>query len=385
MSNLIERPVFFENQILGAADLTAVVEHSRGQQARHNRYLHLWGIAQGLELTGEDKEENGEKFKKITLSAGVAIDGAGREIVVPQSEELSENKFSQLQLTAGIKDLTQAWFPVFLIGQDQAAEQPPVATGACGDSPPSRVVEGYEVTFGRPGSERDLDKQVAPNVADGPGKGGWKILLGFVQFNATIDKFTDFKNEFGGIGRRYAGAQADEVASRGGALRLRTRINQPEKPALVLDEKDGGLLQFGLLNSQGTIATVFTVDAQGNVTAEGKIKGALTTGNVQVESGIATDGMILPLPPGITAKQVADGEAVIQTQISLRLTGESLPPGKPSSADQWGAFPLETWIDDERRVHCRVRWFRIVGGSGIEDHPGACNYVVLASVKEKKA
>jgi hypothetical protein len=78
VSNRVERPVFFENQILGAVDLTATVDHSRGQQSRHERYLHLWGIAQGLELISEDKDENGKKFKKITLAAGIAIDGTGR-------------------------------------------------------------------------------------------------------------------------------------------------------------------------------------------------------------------------------------------------------------------------------------------------------------------
>ena len=46
-----ERPAFFEGQILAAADLTSAVDYGRGQAARHERYLHDWGIAEGLELT----------------------------------------------------------------------------------------------------------------------------------------------------------------------------------------------------------------------------------------------------------------------------------------------------------------------------------------------
>ena len=153
MSSTIDRPIFFENQILGAADLTATVEHSRGQQARHNRYLHLWGISYGLGLTAEGDEQGGVKFKKITVAAGAAIDGTGREILVPQPEALSENKFSQLQLTGGLV-LADVWFPIFLVGKDQPAQQPPLSTKTCDGSAPSRVEEKYDITFGRPGGAR---------------------------------------------------------------------------------------------------------------------------------------------------------------------------------------------------------------------------------------
>jgi hypothetical protein len=382
VSTEIERPLFFENQILGAADLTATVEHGRGQQARHNRYLHLWGIASGLELTGEDDEENNEKFKRITLSAGMAIDGNGREIVVSQSGRLSENTFSQLQLTGG-QDPDTTWYPVLLVGKDTTAQQPPFNTGACNSSAPSRKVERYEVTFRRMSEARKLNEQTGSQVSDGPGNGGWMILLGFVKANKSGDKFTDFKYEESGIGRRYAGVQADEVAARGGSLKLRTQTtSQANKPALILDETKDGLLQFGSLDAKGILKPVFSVNAKGDVTAEGKIIGALAKGVTQVESGIAMDGMILPLPPGVTQTQVTDGDAIIQTQISLRFTGEVVPPGN-TSGGQWGAFPLEAWVDSDRRVHCRLRWMKLAGGAGLEDHPAACDYVVLASLKEK--
>jgi len=386
VSKQIERPIFFENQILGAADLTAAVEHSRGQQARHNRYLHLWGIANGLEISVEDNED---KSKTLTLSAGIAIDGTGREIVVPQPEQLSEKTFVQLQVTAGLaaNALEEAWFPVFLVGREQPAEQPPLAIGACESPAPTREVEGYEVRFGKLGSERDLDRQDAGSVSDGPGKGGWQILLGFVKTNGQGDKFIDFLEKVDGVGRRYAGVLADEVAARKGVLTFRTTpAPTANKPLLILNGEKEGSLQFGSLDSGGNVKPVFTVDTQGNLTVDGKIKGALTTGGVQVESGIATDGMILPLPPAITQKQVKDGDAIIQTQISLRLTGQTTPPGSTATGENWGAFPLESYVDAERRVHCRVRWFRVAGGSGsgIEDHPAVCDYILLASVKEKK-
>ena len=126
--------------------------------------------------------------------------------------------------------------------------------------------------------------------------------------------------------------------------------------------------------------------AKGDVKAEGKIVGALAKGITQVESGVATDGMILPLPTGVSQKQVDDGDAIIQAHISLRLTGRTTPPGITDPAEQWTASPLETWVDTDRRVHCRVRWQRVIAAVApvlrVEDHPAACNYVILASLKE---
>lgn len=381
MSSRIERPLFYENQLLGAADLTATVEYSRGQQARHERSLHLWGIAEGLTLSGKDKQTlNGTPYKEITLSPGIAIDGTGREIVIPEAEKLSEDLFDQLNVAIADKN---AWYPVILSGRDEPASQTTVAVGACYSAQPTRQVEGFDVNFGRPGDELDIDNQPAPDVAEGPRSSAWKILLGFVQWDAAIKKFTAVSEVSGGIGRRYAGVQADVVAARSGQLTLRTRSgNEAGKPALVMNDTAEWLLQFGKLTAQGAVTPVFSVNEQGDVKAEGKFIGALTTGSAQVESGIATDGMVLPLPPGITQKQVDDGEAVVQVHISLWLD-ENAAPANSTLTGNLAATPREMWVDNKRRVHCRIRWFRI-GGAGIEDHPGACNYLVLASVKDTK-
>ncbi len=391
MSSAIQRPVFFENQILGAADLTATVENSRGQVARHNRYLHLWGIASGLGLEKEPDKDKGDPVIKITLSPGLAIDGWGREIIVAQAVKLSENDFSNLQITNGAQP--DDWFPVYLKGRDQNAAQPPLATSSCGTSSgtASRMEETYALTFGRPGDARTLATETAATVSDGPGSGGWRVLLGFVQWDKTKTAFVGLKFDDNGITRKFAGVQADELAARGGSVKLRTQIlPQANKPALILDETEDGQIRFGSFDSKGQLIAVFTITSKGDIkieggiTAKGKISGALAHGVTQVESGIATDGMVLPLPLGVTEKQVEDEEAVIQAQISLRFTGRMVPPGNSSTSQQWTASPLEAWVDTDRRVHCRVRWQQI-GGTSVEDHPAACDYLVLASLKEKQA
>jgi len=83
MSDTVVRPTFYEGEILPAADLIATVDSSRAQLARHERYVHRWGIAFGLKLTGASRTDaQNNKYVSIPLSAGMAIDGTGREVVV---------------------------------------------------------------------------------------------------------------------------------------------------------------------------------------------------------------------------------------------------------------------------------------------------------------
>ena len=381
MSDPVERPIYSEGQVLGAADLNAAVEHARGQQARHERYLHTWGIAQGLGLTPKEKqtEVGGQtvKFVEVTLEPGVAIDGRGREIVVAEKKRLSEDDFDQLNLT--VQD-AEALYPVFLRGLDQTPPAPAFAAGDCAASEPTRAVEGYEVTFNGPDFSLDLDTQAESGVSDGPGGGGedaWLVLLGFVKWDKTNRKFTAVEATSAGVGPRYAGVLADVVAARNGKLLLRTRAtNQSDKPALVIDEEEGGSLKFGLLNSSGVVTPVLTVSASGDVTATGKIQGAFNPGSVYVQSGVASDGMIVPLPSGIKPDQVGPGKAALHVQVTPRLA-DTTPP---DNTNTWGIFPLECSVDADRRVRCLVRWIRINAPVSTLDLPGMCDYSVTVAV-----
>lgn len=388
MSDPIERPLFYEGEILGAADLSAGVEYPRGQLARHERALHLWGIAQGLGVTGKDKQtgDGKNKYKDVTLAAGMAIDGTGREVLVVEDTQLREDLFDQSNVAT---TKSTDWYPVFLMGGDQSASQPAFLASACGSSQPSRIGEGYEILFGRPGDELDWENQAVPAVDSGPGNLAWKILLGFVQWNPDLRKFTNVANESesGGIRRRYAGVQADVVAARAGRLTFRTQISsQAGKPAILLDESNkDGLLQFGLLTDTGGVTPLLSVNEKGDLTVPGTITGTTAAGTLKVESGIATDGMILPLPAGVTEKQVADGQAVVHMHISLQIRLQDAPNFKTNQTDVWASSPLESYVDDERRVHCLVRWVNLSPPVGapptVQDQPSYCLYTVLASVK----
>jgi hypothetical protein len=397
MADKIQRPLYFEGQILGAADLALGEDHGAGRAARHERYEHTWGIVVGLELSAADATTaSGAKYKSLTLKAGVAINGSGREVVVPADEPLGEEVFLGLNVATTNPD---DWYPVFLVGQDVLPSGQAQLVGACGTGQPSRATEDYQVTFGRPADALDLDDQeadVSGDVTRGPDGGTadtdrWKVLLGFVQWNGDgkgnavpIDRFTAVAdvNPSNQVSRRYGGVRADEVDARAGALTLRTRAPDDRSGAtpllLALDErKVDRELSFGVSDGQGGMTEVLWVSKKGDVTAAGKISGGDA---VQVESGTATDGVVLPLPVGVTPEKVAGGQVVLHVQVT-----PSLSPTLPFSynAPATGRYvPVgaECSVDADRRVRCRVLWLDTQSPPANVWAPSACDYMVLATL-----
>jgi hypothetical protein len=380
MSTAIARPVFTENQILSAADVNAIVSHARGSRARHDRYLHSWGIAYGLELVGTPRTDTSGTYVEVNVSPGLNIDGAGREIVVTESVRLSEDAFDQLNITDSANDPTRHFYPVFIVGRDEQGGAAARRTSVCLENPSTRISESFSITFGSLGSAADLDKQVVPDP-DAPVGGGqapWRILLGFVSWNGT--RFVSVRTEDGGITRRYVGVRAGEVIGLGDSLVLRSAARTvSDKAALVVDNTDGGQMRFGLHDSLGNVVPVFTVNSKGDVIAEGKILGAIA-GGVQVESGIITDGLEVPLPAGITQAQVDSGEATLQIQTHPRFQQPASLPTLAADTDHWMMQPLDCRVDG-RRVVCLVRWESTSGAPAALVLPGVCDYVVMGFVK----
>jgi hypothetical protein len=362
-----ERPVYFEGQILAAADLTSAVDYGRGQVARHERYLHSWGIAEGLGLTTTSKTDpTGKGYVEVTLDQGVAVDGTGREIIVPQAVTLSTTDFS----IANPSGLANTNYPILLHGIDSTPSAAPLTTGACGSaSQPTRTQEDFALTYAGPGADIGLDQQNVPDESAGPSPDlahPWEILVGYVQWDPSISQFTAASI----TGRRYAGVMADTVAARSGTLALQSQPTAiPGQPVLMI----GGdpPLTFGLYKGGTDVDARLTVSAEGNVVATGTIQGALTPGEIRVQSGTATDGVVIPLPPGITGDQVASGAVTLY----LYLT-----PHTPQSTTQGSWYvPVECDVDSNRQLTCQV----ILGSSTLltspVPQPGAADYLIVAT------
>jgi hypothetical protein len=360
-----ERPVFFEGQILAAADLTGSVDYGRGEVARHERYLHDWGIAEGLQMTA--KADSTGKFVDVTFGSGVAIDGTGREIIVSQAVMLDPDAFFAAN---GASPKAKANYPILLHGVDTAAPAPPLATGACGTgSQSTRTQELFGLTYGALGAELHLDEQPLPDLGVGPGRPDglpWEVLVGFVQWDAAAHKFTAATQ----TGVRYAGVKADTVAARGGTLELRSQPTAtPGQPVLSIGG-DPPLLTFGLYQGGGSIDARLTVTAQGDVTAHGTIQGALNPGDIRAQSGTATHGLVIPLPEGITQDQVDRGAVILH----LHLTPHT---PQSSAAGSW-YVPVDCSVDAHRRLSCQVM---LGAGSNVSGNvrPGIADYLIVAA------
>jgi hypothetical protein len=366
------RPAFHEGQVLAASDLAATVGYGRDVAARHARYLHDWGIAEGLALVTEDRTDpaTNARYVEVSVSPGLAVDGTGREIVVPSPAVLSEASFEEVN---GSDQATLEPYPVFLTATDRAQS----ATGpvSCGTAAaPIRVEESYQILFGRRGDELLAEDQQPPPVgmalADPPTR--WLVLLGFVQW--TAGHFTRVFPSARGVEPRYAGVRADTVSARAGTLTMRTRpAVQEGQPALVLSGEDPPSLVFGLYQGSGTVNPLMTVAANGNLTVAGSFSGRISAGSVLATSGTATDGMLLPLPAGVSKQEVADGRVALHVHVTPRI-----PPTETATALHSAA---EATVDGELRVRCRMRRYDpIAAPEEVTEHPGVVEFLVLATV-----
>jgi hypothetical protein len=364
----IARPTFYEGEILPAADLGASVDYARNQMARHSRYLHSWGIATGLELTPD-----------YVVKAGIAIDGTGREVIVPADYSLDPTQFNVFPPNA------KALCPVFLYGVDQPATPSSNLTGACGNGQSTSMQETYQITFGSPGSELQVANQTAPAITDPPDGGTasanpWLILLGYVTWSGTAFTSVASINPSNGIGPQYVGVNASQVISGSGSLLLATDPATPAGPnpvmAIELQESPtGGTMVFGTLGTDGTITPALKVTASGDVSAMGKISGTSIPLTMQVQSGIASDGMILPLPTGIGPSAT---NLTIQAHVSLRYDALLTPPPGLTIPVP---IPLDCTVDPTtQRVSCRLQWFDASNWTGPIVTPATCDYLVVASI-----
>jgi hypothetical protein len=371
-----QRPVFFEGQYVAATDLDATVSHARDRAARHDRYLHEWGIAEGLALTTEDATDptTGARFVTVTLQPGVAIDGTGREVVVPEPVPLGEDQFRE---TNGADPVTKLLYPVFLAGLDRD----PAAVSLIGADTglKTRADESFQIIFGRLGDERLVTERPPAEIDAGPGDGTqpWHILLGFVGWENG--RFRTASPRSGTVSRRTAGVRADVVAAPGGTLTLRSQLAAGEGGAAVTLTGENGL-SFGLYKADGAVEELLGVSARGDLRVRGTIAGGPAAGSVAAVSGIATDGMVLPLPAGLSTEQVESGQVSLHVSATPQLTGT--PPVTPPAAGTWLPAPIECRVGPDRRLHCRVRWLRIDAPDGIAalETPGAAAFLVLAAV-----
>jgi hypothetical protein len=373
------RPTFSEGQVLGAGDLNAQVTYHRLAAVQHERTEHLWGVAEGLELQPiERSTSGGDKYVDVNLLPGRAVDRLGRSIVVTEPRLIDTTDFDLSSTSPG------QLFPVFV----QAIEVPisgQTQPGKCAINQTARVEERLQLSFGTPGSEIVVLEQSGAGVAAGFGTPALndKVLVGWVSWNQTLGKFAGVAQSSNGRGIRYVGVVASEVVAGGGTLGLRTRGAGARFALTVTENSTGGCeLRFGKQDGPGPVSDAFTVDEKGNVSYRGVLTPS-PPAKTLAESGVAFDGVRLPLPSGVTEEQVAGGAV----RLHALLTPIVLQPKEMDFAGtKTFAVPhivqCEVDVTTDRRVHCRVRWYDPTQTvTNFIELPTACNYLFVASGK----
>ncbi|MGC0416993.1 hypothetical protein [Embleya sp. AB8] len=165
------RPTFFAQQVLAAADLNDAVTVERSRRWLHNRVLHGWGVALGLDVTAT------RGAKVVTIGAGYALDALGRDLILPEGAALDVPA-----VAAGpdggdvVFCLTLRWTE-----DDEAAVR--TRTGACGVVGAVRLADGPTAAWRAPAELRDgLDVLLATVAVRGcaltapPDPAGRRIL-----------------------------------------------------------------------------------------------------------------------------------------------------------------------------------------------------------------
>jgi hypothetical protein len=213
----IKRLHYFDHQFLREDDFTAEQHYHMKMRRLHNHLLHTWGIAEGLVLSFVIGES------RVTIGEGVAVDGAGREIV------LAETRTQDLSSFAG-----KTVFVTIAYGEQET--DPTSETG---------------VTGNRRWTEKpDIDVDVPP-----PGDLSQKLILGRVTVREdgeiSIDEGVEPNR------RRSAGVVGGDLEARSLAL-TDPRVASTQWPRMSLDAANrarltGSLHVTGDVNIDGIL------------------------------------------------------------------------------------------------------------------------------------
>lgn len=212
----VTRVHYFERQFLRPADFADEQDYHVAMRRRHNISHHTWGVVTGLEVIAEEGN--------LYVQPGVAVDGYGRELILPQRQPLSTNAFTE----KGSDELD-----VWLVYERSGSDEPPAGYAGCGDSARGgasfyRWQETARVQLERPDPEfpdrrrpesvpfPDLNFSPVRTPPDDP-VNDWPVFLGQVAYDRSNQQqpFTVKPDD-----RPYVGLVGEEVAAPSGRARV---------------------------------------------------------------------------------------------------------------------------------------------------------------------
>lgn len=222
-SQNLSRVNYFTNQFLRTQDFVDEQQYHLSMLRRHLVSHHIWGIVQGLTFSVDENS--------FCVQPGIAIDGYGRILVLPEKQAISMQAFAE----KGAKTL-DVWLMYHLSGSDQA---PPGYSG-CGEEsrrfyrwqeiprlrltvPDPRFPNRREPK-GVPDGDLKFDGTQSP--PDDPAQ-AWPVFLGQVMHDPDN---TDGVLSVNLDNRPYAGSRAQQIMSPSGRAWMQVGSESPAIP-----------------------------------------------------------------------------------------------------------------------------------------------------------
>ena len=169
----IERLRYYEREYLRSFDFEAEQRYHMEMRRRLNLALHLQGIVDGLELL----MDTAAGVTSISVTAGMAIDAYGREIVLFAPYTLSEEDIVRITVPGEYS----VW-----AAYSRAPSRPPAATHRiCNlEDQFTRWTESAKIIVANGIGRNPLDAPgPAATLSDDPERNPWPVLLGSVQID----------------------------------------------------------------------------------------------------------------------------------------------------------------------------------------------------------
>ena len=276
----IKRLNYYERQYLRTQDFKDEQAYHVKMRRHHLLSHHTWGIVSGLKVI-KDKQT-----KRWFLQKGMAVDKFGREIIVPEEQELDINtiqdQFKDLPLSA-LPARLNLWLAYELEASDDAA---PGYKACYDDKPFNRIQETYRLIYqnSEPKHTSKFQPQSKASVFDDPREQVSPVYLGTIVWGTDppppknpepgIQEIEDTNPPYA---RKYVGNITSDIQVPGPLLNMRSAIKSSFVATIWGD----------LITRILAILKLIVLDGA-NIDAANKNEGSLRQGAIVL--GTAKDG-----------------------------------------------------------------------------------------------
>jgi hypothetical protein len=281
--SLIDRVRYYDGEFLRAFDFGDEQTYHLEMRRRLNRYLHLYGIVRGLDLS----ESTDGGVTQITITPGVAIDAFGREIYVFAGYTLGDADVTANRLTATTYD-------VWLRYNKTPSTPPSAGYGVCNQANQyTRWTESFSVVLLQSPSAPFTNPAFTDQDSDDPSQDGVGVFLGTVQVNPAsptaqfYNPQLDKRHFLGLIAQRIHapfGYDAPVAASGGGPLPILTQQG-PRHPPVSLEIEPNIFAGRNLILGQDFDMTGANTTFKASTPTQ-------TTGNAKIAGNLFVQGNI---------------------------------------------------------------------------------------------